>query len=105
METSLQCPFCGSKNIKIEENESDFASIKLEGEPARKWKSMKHNYYCFDCLRTWDPATNQEIIYWCQCYDVNKNIDGKISKKSKPKDTGKICPFCGRKIIEEQAKI
>ncbi len=45
-----------------------------------------------------------EKIYWCQCYNVNKNIAGRIGNKSKSKDTGSICPICGKKIIEEQIK-
>ena len=50
----IKCPRCGSANFKKEESREDFASIKREGEPAKKpVEKLLHGYFCWDCYFRW----------------------------------------------------
>ncbi|PIU15209.1 hypothetical protein COT20_02000 [bacterium (Candidatus Gribaldobacteria) CG08_land_8_20_14_0_20_39_15] len=45
--------------------------------------------------------TKQRKIYWCQC---SRNISKHIKRGSSSVDTKKVCPECGGRIFEEDAK-
>ena len=54
MNTQIKCPRCGSSSFKKEESKQDFASIKREGESAKKFsEKLLQGYFCWDCSLRW----------------------------------------------------
>lgn len=52
---------CGSTNVT--KNDLNFANLKREGQPSEKMDSIKYEFICNTCGRTWKVDEEPELLY------------------------------------------
>ncbi|KKP78412.1 MAG: hypothetical protein UR77_C0003G0019 [Candidatus Nomurabacteria bacterium GW2011_GWC2_35_35] len=70
----VTCPNCKLKKVKVVH--MNFASLKPEGQPAKKQEYDTYSFFCFDCEHQWesDPQVQKDYLEYLWLRDRTSMI-------------------------------